>query len=48
VTHSTDSRFNEPTLRVIRVLRHRPARLNGRPVKVWVELPIQWTPPSRR
>jgi TonB family protein len=48
VTRSTDSRFNEPTLRVIEVLRHRPARLNGRPVRAWAELPIQWVPPPRR
>jgi TonB family protein len=48
VTRSTDSRFNEPTLRAIQVLRHRPARVNGRPVRAWVELPVQWAPPSRR
>jgi TonB family protein len=45
VTHSTDSRFDEPTLRAVQVLRFRPARVNGQPVKVWVEMPIQWTPP---
>jgi TonB family protein len=42
VTRSTDQRFNVPTLRALRVLRFRPARVENRPVKVWVELPISW------
>jgi TonB family protein len=48
VTRSTDPRFDEATLLVIRTLRFRPARLNGRPVKVWVEQPILWAPPPGR
>ncbi|HYR08713.1 MAG TPA: TonB family protein [Longimicrobium sp.] len=48
VTSSTDPRFNDATLLVVRVLRFRPAKVNGRPVKVWVDQPVQWTPPSRR
>jgi TonB family protein len=48
VMRSTDPRFNEATLLVVRALRFRPAKVNGRPVKVWVEQPVQWTPPSRR
>ncbi|WP_420129194.1 TonB family protein [Longimicrobium sp.] len=47
VTRSSDVRFNEVTVRIIRVLRFRSARVNGRPVKVWVEQPIVWTPPPR-
>jgi TonB family protein len=43
VTHATNTRFIEPTLTAVQVLRFRPARLNGRPVRVWVEQPIQWT-----
>lgn len=43
VTHSSNRDFNEPTLRAIRILRFRPAQLNGRPVRVWVEQPIEWT-----
>ncbi|HEU4882818.1 MAG TPA: TonB family protein [Longimicrobium sp.] len=46
VTHSTDPGFNEPALRVIQVLRFSPARVNGEPVKVWVEMPIEWSPPA--
>jgi TonB family protein len=43
ITESSDERFNEPTLRAIAVLRFRPAQLNGRPVRVWVDQPIRWT-----
>ncbi|HEU4882816.1 MAG TPA: energy transducer TonB [Longimicrobium sp.] len=48
VIRSNDARFNDATLLMVRTLRFRPARLNGRPVAVWVEQPIQWVPPSRR
>jgi protein TonB len=43
ITSSTHEQFNDPTMRAVRVLRFRPAKVNGRPVKVWVEQPIQWT-----
>ena len=43
ITSSTHEQFDEPTMRAVRVLRFRPAKVNGRPVKVWVDLPIQWT-----
>jgi TonB family protein len=43
ITDSSDERFNEPTLRAIAVLRFRPAQLNGRAVRVWVDQPIRWT-----
>ncbi|HEX8390829.1 MAG TPA: energy transducer TonB [Longimicrobium sp.] len=42
VLQSTDPAFNEATILSVSRLRWRPARLNGRPVAVWVELPIQW------
>jgi TonB family protein len=55
VTRSSDVRFNDAAMRVVRVLRFRPAKVNGRPVKVWVEQPITWEqrlgpaiPPARR
>jgi TonB family protein len=43
VTHSTNTAFDEPTLRAIQVLRFRPARVGGRAVRAWVDLPIQWS-----
>jgi TonB family protein len=43
ITHSTDHRFDEATLEAVQFLRFRPARVNGKPVRVWVEQPIQWT-----
>lgn len=48
ITRSTDRQFNAPTLRAIRVLRFRPARIGGRPVKVWVTQPVQWTPDGQQ
>lgn len=43
ITNSTHEQFNDPTIRAVRSMRFRPAKVNGRPVKVWVEQPIQWT-----
>jgi TonB family protein len=42
VTSSTHEGFDEPSIRSVQRLRFRPAKVNNRPVKVWVELPIQW------
>jgi protein TonB len=42
VSSSTHEQFNDPSIRSVQRLRFRPAKVNGRPVKVWVELPIQW------
>jgi TonB family protein len=42
ITSSSHEQFNDPTIRSVQRLRFRPAKVNGRPVKVWVELPIQW------
>lgn len=44
VTSSTNPGFNEASLRAVRLIRFRPAALNGRPVAVPVELPLQWEP----
>jgi TonB family protein len=43
ITHSTHHDFDAPTLRAVQFLRFRPARIGGKPVRVWVEQPIQWT-----
>jgi TonB family protein len=42
VMQSTFRGLDSPTLRIVQMLHFRPARLDGRPVHVWVELPIQW------
>ena len=47
IQQSTDPRFNSATLAAIQVLRFIPARVNGKPVKVWVCVPIQWKLDSR-
>jgi TonB family protein len=44
IKSSTSPEFNEASLRAVRVVRFRPAALDGRPVAVWVELPLQWEP----
>jgi TonB family protein len=46
IVSSTNEEFNEPTVRSVRVLRFRPARVGGRPVKVWIVLPIAWRVPE--
>jgi TonB family protein len=43
VTHSTHEAFNEPAIAAVRRLVATPAMVNGRPVKVWVELPLTFT-----
>lgn len=47
VTRSTDELFNEPGIRAVNVLRFRPAKVGGRPVRVWMEIPVQFSPPGR-
>ena len=44
VTNSTNAEFDAVTMEAIRVLRFTPGMIEGRPVKTWVELPIQWSP----
>jgi TonB family protein len=43
IVRFTDVAFNQPTIEAVSVLRFRPARLNGRPVRAWVVQPIQWS-----
>lgn len=45
VVQSSNEAFNEPSIRAVRHLRFHPARVGGRPVAVWVELPIEWSAP---
>lgn len=55
ITSSTNRLFDEPTLAAVSRLRFSPAEVDGRPVPVWAELPINWqieglpaaAPPSR-
>jgi TonB family protein len=42
ITQASHPAFVQPTLTSVEQLRFAPARLNGRPVKVWAELPVQW------
>jgi TonB family protein len=42
VISSPDPLFDVPVLRYLPLLHFRPARVKGRPVKVWVELPVQF------
>jgi len=43
IIESTHERFNEPVLRKLPILHFRPARVNGRPVRVWVVQPIHFS-----
>jgi TonB family protein len=42
VLRTSHRAFDAPTLAAVRHLRFRPARLNGQPVRVWVEQAIDW------
>ena len=46
VTSASDERFKAPVLALLPVLHFRPARIKGRPVKVWVEQPIIFAVPA--
>jgi TonB family protein len=43
ITQSSHLAFNAPTVDLVPMLRFSPARMNGQPVAVWVELPIEWS-----
>lgn len=43
IVRSSDPAFDAATLRAVRVLRFRPARVNGRAVNAWVVQPIRWS-----
>lgn len=46
IVTSTNEQFNEATVRSVATLRFRPARVSGRPVRVWVEMPVAWRAPE--
>jgi protein TonB len=43
VIDTTDDRFNAATISLVHELRFTPARIGGRPVPVWMEVPIAWS-----
>jgi TonB family protein len=43
VVSSTHVALEQPTMEAIRHLEFTPAQVDGRPVWVWAELPIQWS-----
>jgi TonB family protein len=42
VVRSSDKAFDAPTVEAVRTLRFRPAKVGGRPARVWVMQPVQW------
>jgi TonB family protein len=42
IIRSSHPHFNEAALRAVQVLRFAPAKIDGKPVRAWVVLPIQW------
>jgi len=42
IVRSTHPGFDQPSLDAVRTLRFRPARIGRRPVRVWLEQPIEW------
>jgi TonB family protein len=40
---STDLAFEEPAIAGVRLMRFRPAKVGGRPVKAWIEIPIHFS-----
>ena len=42
ITRSTDTRYDAPSIEVLRRTRFFPGKLDGQTVAVWMELPIQW------
>jgi TonB family protein len=43
IVSSTHPEFEPATREVARMLRWEPATRNGRPVRVWVRMPVNWT-----
>jgi len=42
VVHSSNPAFSDPAVRVVRETRWRPARIGGRPVAVWITIPLMF------
>jgi TonB family protein len=48
---STDLAFEEPAVAIVRQMRFTPGKVNNRPVRVWIEIPIHYSvtlPPAER
>jgi TonB family protein len=43
IVRFTDAAFNQPTIEAVSLLRFRPGRVNGRPVRTWVQQPVEWS-----
>ena len=48
VMEATDLAFVAPALRVLPVMRFRPAAIGGTAVPVWISVPVMFTPPRAR
>ncbi|MDB4950602.1 MAG: TonB family protein [Gemmatimonadetes bacterium] len=42
IESTSNDQFGDATKRAVERLRFRPAKVGGRPVKVWVTLPVTW------
>jgi TonB family protein len=42
VISATHPDFASASMELVRLIRFEPARRNGRPVRVWVQLPVDW------
>jgi outer membrane biosynthesis protein TonB len=42
VLSATHPDFASASMELVRLIRFEPARRNGRPVRVWVQLPVDW------
>jgi TonB family protein len=42
IISTTHPEFGPASLELARMVRFEPARRNGRPVRVWVQLPVDW------
>jgi protein TonB len=42
VLSATLAEFEAPTRALVRLMHFEPARRNGRPVRVWIRLPVTW------
>jgi protein TonB len=42
IVSSTHPDFRQATQELIKLLRFEPATVNGRPVRVWIRMPVEW------
>ena len=43
IVSATHPDFGPASMELALLVRFEPARRNGRPVRVWVQLPVDWT-----